>query len=128
LDEVREGKDWRITASHDGYEKRFGVRHQRTIAVHTGGFLIEDRLLGGARMAAIIFQFAPDLAVSIDDDSCLVWRDGEKVAAFSFDSAGHIAVGRGLVSPAFGTKLEAPRLVWTGEVDKCGARVRVTQL
>jgi hypothetical protein len=122
LEEAREGADWRVTASHDGYEKRFGVRHQRTIAAHEGGFRIEDRLLGGARKAEIVLQLAPDLAVKVDGAVCRISRGGRPLAAVFFESRGGVSVGGGRISPAFGIRLVAPRLVWTGEVDERGAR------
>ena len=40
------GRDWVITARHDGYARRFGVEHERTLRRVDGGFAIEDRLIG----------------------------------------------------------------------------------
>lgn len=39
-------RDWVITARHDGYARRFGVEHERTLRSVDGGFAIEDRLIG----------------------------------------------------------------------------------
>jgi len=44
--EFSRGRDWVVTARHDGYARRFGVEHQRTLRRIEGGFAIEDRLIG----------------------------------------------------------------------------------
>lgn len=41
-----DARDWVITARHDGYARRFGVEHERTLRRVDGGFVIEDRLIG----------------------------------------------------------------------------------
>ncbi len=121
---------WRLTASHDGYQAAFGVRHRRSITAEQGAILIRDQLIGpGApRAAEIAFQFASGLEVEIVDGVCQVAEEGKAVAALRFSQAGRLAVfagaaprdGGGWVSPVFGSKIPAPRLVWTGYVGEDG--------
>jgi hypothetical protein len=125
LDEADEGAPWRIAASHDGYQKRFGVRHQRSISEAGGGFWIEDRLLGGEREAEIVFQLAADLAVEIDGAVCRISRADRPIAILSFASSGALSLRQGAVSPAFGVKVNAPRIVWVGQIAATGARVSI---
>ena len=118
LEEVRDGPAWRITASHDGYEKRFGVRHRRSVAAHQGGLLIEDQLLGATREAEIAFQLAPGLEARVDGAQCHVANADRALATFSFKNPGDVLLHDGVVSPGFGVKRSAPRLVWHGTLDE----------
>jgi hypothetical protein len=60
--------------------------------------------------------------VKFDGAVCKISRGGHPFATLSFESHGCVSVGGGHISPAFGIKVVAPRLVWTGEVDERGAR------
>ena len=120
LEEVREEPDWRITASHDGYEKRFGIRHRRSISACQGGLLIQDRLLGDAREAEIVFQLAPGLDARVDGADCHVAIQDRALAAFSFKNRGRVSLRDGAVSPRFGMKRSAPCLIWQGRLDESG--------
>src|SRR5581483_7488474 len=126
LEEVRDGPDWRITASHDGYEKRFGVRHRRSFAAHESGLLIRDRLLGDAREAEISFQLAPGLDALVDGTQCHVASQNRALATFSFKNPGSVSLRDGVVSPRFGVKRSAPRLVWRGRIDETGVSTIVS--
>lgn len=132
LDRVETGEAWSLTARHDGYLKRFGVEHVRQVSAAVDGLVIEDKLLGaGAPLdAEVIFQFAPGLAVAPDDGLWMVRRDGTTVLALMFSELGEVSVAKGgrapgeggWVSPNFGTKLPAPRLVWRGRLPAAGLR------
>lgn len=126
LEETREDSDWRITASHDGYERRFGTRHQRTVAADNRGILVKDCLTGAPREAEIAFQLAADLSARTDGQTCRIARTGRDIAAITFDTPGTLALEEGAVSPAFGVKTAAPRLTWRGPVGKKGVCVILT--
>jgi hypothetical protein len=63
--------------------------------------------------------------VEVEGAVCGISRAGRPIATFAFDSPGALTLGRGAVSPAYGVKLSAPRIVWTGEVAAGGARVTI---
>lgn len=85
-----EGQSFR--ASHDGYRRRLGVIHERTLALRTdGGELVGiDRLIADAgtpaQPAALRFHLHPDIAAMHDDKGrlVLVLPDGNRWA-FSAD-------------------------------------------
>ena len=61
LEHATGGLDWAISAHHDGYRKRFGLKHHRRVSSTATGIAIEDRLVGAAVSALeteVIFQFA----------------------------------------------------------------------
>lgn len=125
LEDVREGADWRITASHDGYQRRFGVRHQRTISGSQNRLFIEDRLLKTGRDAEIVFQLSPGLDAELKGMECCVARAGNELAAIVFKTPGRAILQESAVSPAFGVKLKAPRILWRGRVDERGAKTHI---
>lgn len=100
-----------ITASHDGYAKRFGVVHRRQVKETPNGFDIIDQLVGTKPSGdvEIAFLLAPDLDISLDASRVLVRRDGilevtlvaPEGAAIEFVKSDQLS-GRGLYSPGFG--------------------------
>ncbi|MDP1730128.1 MAG: alginate lyase family protein [Devosia sp.] len=133
LDEVRDGDNWFAAASHDGYEKRFGVRHQRTLEKVPEGLAITDRLFGSGapQVAEVPFQLAPDLRAELDGRMVSVSRAGAPVVRLEFPSprivmaAGGEPGAGGWVSPGFGLKLPSVRISWRGPVGPDGVRVSV---
>lgn len=124
--------DWLLCARHDGYAARFGAMHQRTLARHTDGILVTDQLLGKAHGAEIVFQLASDLATRQEKDVVTVLRQGEPLLVLRFpDPAIDIRAGGehpgqgGWVSPRFGDRRPAERIVWRGTVDEQGASVDI---
>jgi hypothetical protein len=125
--------DWRLTARHDGYQARFGVRHERTVARDGDALTVTDRLRGGARRAEIVFQLAPDLNAILVGTTVTAHRAGEPLLALTLPpgeitiaSGGDIPGQGGWVSPHFGVKLPAPRIAWRGEVGEAGVASRLT--
>lgn len=124
LEEVSEGPNWSVTAAHDGYESRFDAVHRRRIFATPDGFAIHDRLTGaGSRTAEITFQLPPDCDARLVGGRVLIGRAGEAIATLSWAQPGNIAIRSGgeigdggWYSPAFGLKVEAPRLTWRGPV------------
>ena len=68
IDWSMEGPDrWSLTARHDGYRRRFGCDHERTVRQRgPGRFEVVDRLVGGRvpRPVEIGFLAAPGLCVT----------------------------------------------------------------
>ncbi len=124
-----------LRMSHDGYLRRFGRRHQRTVAILAGQLAVTDQLMGGPPIEAeIVFQLAPGLAVEQAGKSVLVRRGGERLLRLDFPSDGiTIAMGEdrpdgGWVSPAFGERLPAARLSWRGPVGEGAVTTWLTPL
>ncbi len=124
--------DWRVTASHDGYRQRFGLVHERSLARTADGLVISDRLIGGGEVeAGVSFQLAPGLEARVDEQEVMVSRAGAPIVVLGFERGavrveqGGAGVGGGWVSPAFGEKVPANRIVWTGRVGPAGREVRV---
>jgi uncharacterized heparinase superfamily protein len=122
--------DWRLSARHDGYRRRFGVLHQRTISHQADSILVTDRLHGGTQVAEIVFQLAEGLIASRNHDLVKITRGGEPLMAIRFpDSAITVASGGvepgagGWVSRRFGERAAAERIAWRGKVDGAGVDV-----
>ncbi|MDC9826311.1 alginate lyase family protein [Devosia sp. ZB163] len=132
LEQHEPGERWRLVGSHDGYRKRFGVIHQRSLVRTDDGFTITDRLLGSDRglPAQLTFQLAPDLRAHVEGQTALVQCDGAAIVSLAFDE-GELSVqrggelGGGWVSPQFGLKVEADRITWNGAVGEVGRQVAI---
>lgn len=117
---------WRVEAEHDGYEQLSGYRHRRRVAaVGPGAIEITDQLVGagGVERVEIGFLFAPDLAVSATGGAWVATAGGRTVLRLRHEGGlkGWVERGmespkRGWYSPAFGLKVPAPRLVFTGKL------------
>lgn len=131
LDERIEGAEWRLRASHDGYQGRFGKRHERMLAAAADGIHIVDRLIGpgGAADAEVTFQLAAELKAKVDGKAVSVTGARGTVLrivcpddAVSIARGGEEASGGGWVSPSFGTRQPADRISWRGRVGEEGVR------
>jgi hypothetical protein len=129
------GPDWRLTARHDGYQLRLGVRHERSVAREGDAIAVTDRLRGGAREAEIVFQLAADLDAAAMDSTVTVRRAGTPLLVLTLPpgeiaitSGGDLPGQGGWVSPRFGLKLPAPRVAWRGEVGEAGVVTRLTPI
>jgi hypothetical protein len=128
LETASGGENWSIVASHDGYQKRFGADHRRTLSSTQDGFAIRDELTGASSLEAeIVFQLAPKWNARVKDGTVGLSRGGETIATLSFKAPGEIAIKAGgdigeggWYSPAFGTKVEAMRIRWRGIVPPDG--------
>ncbi|WP_423067000.1 heparinase II/III family protein [Devosia sp. CN2-171] len=135
LDESGNEPNTWLRMSHDGYLKRFGRRHQRTIEIHPGRIAVTDQLLGGPPLdAEIVFQLAPGLVAEADGSSVLVRRNEDRLLRLDFPSS-HIAIAigedrpdGGWGSPRFGQKLPAARLSWRGPVGEGAVTTWLTPL
>jgi len=128
LESASGGENWNIVARHDGYRKRFGADHRRTLSSTQDGFAIRDELTGTPNLEAeIVFQLAPEWDAQVKDGAVLISRGGETIATLFFKEPGDIAIKAGgdigeggWYSPAFGKKLEATRISWRGVVPPDG--------
>lgn len=135
LDDARAGADWLLRASHDGYQRGFGVTHERIVAATDDGFSVRDRLIGtiSPLPVEIVFQLAPSGEAAIDGSSVVVRPAQGAPVVLHFDTPGEIFLrrggelgsGGGWVSPAFGVKSAAWRIAWRGRIAGSGTLVRV---
>lgn len=129
------GPDWSIEAEHDGYEKRFGVRHIRRVAAAEGGFAVTDRLSGTTDQPVEIVWQLPAGATATETGQGIEIADGQgPLARLVLPEGGRVEIREGQgdqpgqggwVSPRFGVKVPAPRIAWTGAVPEAGVTSRV---
>jgi hypothetical protein len=116
-----------VVAEHDGYLKRFGVRHRRSVSMCSEGRIrIVDELIGGSAdlHVQISFLVNPDLTVRIDHgkgSSIIVEEAGRPVVELSHEGPlkpqiafGDGETGRGWVSPSFGKLRAAHQIMFEG--------------
>jgi uncharacterized heparinase superfamily protein len=133
LDSAVGGSDWHVTASHDGYWKRFRCIHRRTLSATASGFSIHDAVVGDHdQPVEISFQLPPSAHAEVERDSVDIYCGGDRLARLSFSHAGAVRciVGGspndgGWFSEGFGMKLPAPRIVWMGKMPAQGLVTRV---
>lgn len=123
LVERRSSQDWSLMAEHDGYRRRFGTIHQRTIERQGNEIVIADALPERGQTAEIVFQLAGGLVAEQAGMEVHVRRNGVLLLSIAFAtdditiaSGGEIPGDGGWVSPRFGQKTPAPRVVWRGHV------------
>ncbi|MDB5555538.1 MAG: heparinase [Rhizobium sp.] len=123
--------DWNLRARHDGYRRRFGVVHERMLTHNAESVDVTDRLLGGTYMSEIVFQLAPELATRQEGAVVTVYEDDRPLLKILFPSdavtisRGGRNPGDGWVSPRFGVKIPADRVIWRGEVGENGVVTRL---
>ncbi|TIM99367.1 MAG: heparinase, partial [Mesorhizobium sp.] len=135
LVESEPGTHWKLRARHDGYKSRFGVVHQRTVTHQADGIVVSDQLLGGRRVAEIVFQLSAGLGTDRDENTVTVLRGDEPLIAMRFpDAAVDIRAGGdapgqgGWVSPRFGVRQPAERIAWRGEVGEDGIEIHLAAI
>ncbi|RWK68382.1 heparinase II/III-family protein [Mesorhizobium sp.] len=135
LVESEPGTHWKLRARHDGYRSRFGVAHQRTVTRQADGIVVTDQLLGGRRVAEVVFQLAAGLGTDREENTVTVLRGDEPLIAMRFpDAAVDIRAGGdapgqgGWVSPRFGARQPAERIAWRGEVGEDGIEIHLAAI
>lgn len=132
LDETHPGEAWRWRASHDGYLHSRGLRHERTVHALPDGYRISDALLGPGRdrRASVVFQLGLGLQAKPIEGGFRVYRGAELMLCLHFRAPGALQCERGgepgqggWVSPRFGVREPADRIVWTGVLPAEGAVV-----
>ena len=120
-----------VSAEHDGYLKRFGVRHRRRVSMSDKGRItIADELIGGSDPLPVQISFLvnPRLSVRLNDErrnSILVEDAGRPIVEFSYDRAlapqiafGDGDTGKGWASPSFGRLDPAYQISFEGILSK----------
>lgn len=134
LDKIQSGPEWKVYASHDGYEERYGLRHQRILEVNSNGFSVIDKFLHGkSSEAEIVFQLADNCSADIDGQNVLVLQAGKRILELYFNtegiittkSGGELGDGGGWISPEFGRKIPAVRVSWKGIIPEEGIRTDI---
>jgi hypothetical protein len=116
-----------VVAEHDGYLKKFGVMHRRSVSMSDAGKItIVDELIGELRPLPVQISFLinPGLRAQLDDRgrrSILVQADGRAIAEFKCDgmlepriALGEGETGRGWMSPSFGRLDAAHQILFEG--------------
>jgi len=107
---------WWVAGAHDGYRKRFGVRHVRKIKRLPAGLALEDRADGARRPvgATIRFLCAPGLAMDRDRDAVTIRGRRGLLCRLVPPPGFAAAVAAAKYSPCFGQLVPAQQLVLTG--------------
>jgi len=121
LETGRGGEEWRLAGSHDGYLKRFGLRHRRVLEASKDGLSIIDELVGGVPRTDIAIRLLVSPACSLEprSDGMVLSLGGKPRLLVSPDASGELEwraggdIGEGgWASPCFGEKVPAAQLVW----------------
>lgn len=117
----------RVVGEHDGYRRRFGVTHRRTLDADANGFALIDELLGRERDVEAGFLFHPDVALDSDGRGFVASIDGRAVMRAEFYGASRIEVERpgdqtAWYSAGFGIKMATTRLAVRGRAGE-GRRI-----
>jgi uncharacterized heparinase superfamily protein len=132
---------WRVDGAHDGYRKRFGVRHIRRISRTRAGVVIEDRLTGARRplAAALRFLCHPKAEIAINSNKITISGQHGPLCRITPPSGFHARIADSLHSECFGRVAAIHQLVFEGElieepaitqielVDPTAARAKVLQ-
>lgn len=123
------GPDWSVTGVHDGYLRRFGVRHERRLARSPAGLALADRLDGASPLLPVEIRFLlpPDLALSRQDGGVVVSDASGALCRIRPPSGFGTTLVRGedaVHSTAFGHLAPAQRIVFFGML---GADEAVTE-
>ncbi|MCC2098004.1 MAG: alginate lyase family protein [Hyphomicrobiales bacterium] len=119
-----------VRGEHDGYVKRFGVRHQRGILLSGGDIHVRDMLSGraGASEVEIAFLCAPDIEIEERSGRLILYRceaaTRETVAAITIPNGfsaqiirGRDEDARGVYSPRFGELADTSHIVLRGRLE-----------
>jgi hypothetical protein len=121
-----ESNDWNLAVEHDGYKKRYGVVHRRTVAARGAALELTDSLDGKAEASlpvALHFLLHPDVTARIDNGAVVVEKAG--LALLRLDAPGGLTLElcrgsetpkRGWYSPCFGVKQPATLVRCSGLV------------
>lgn len=82
-----------IITNHDGYKKKFGVMHQRSLSSDKNSVIIEDFLVGEKLDGKAFFHFAPELEIELNgdelvfDDIFLKWKGAKSISIKEYEFA-----------------------------------------
>jgi hypothetical protein len=124
LDHAADAPQWSLSASHDGYLRRYSLRHRRTLSRIGESLSIADSLEGPIpHRAEIVFQLGAGLTTSTDGNIVTILSGNNPVLTIQFPSA-DVTISSGTTSPEsggwvssrFASKHPAPRIAWRGMV------------
>jgi Heparinase II/III-like protein/Heparinase II/III N-terminus len=123
------GRDsaWWAAGEHDGYQKRFGVRHVRAVRRLPSGFAIEDCLTGHHRPLAVTLRFlcGPGIEAALDgDDVTIRGRRGE-LCRIAPPRGFCATIAAAQFSPCFGQLAPTHQLVFAGDLSDEAALTRI---
>ncbi len=136
-------ENWRVLAEHDGYRRRFGLVHVRSVHGDETGYLIADRLEGTAKAepleASGRFIIAPNAAPEAGDGGRvrihLGGRPQLELAFFTGREESGVPLPAHLetvsVSEQFGTRMDSHAVAWklpAAEVRKSSVITRISVL
>ncbi|HEY5048988.1 MAG TPA: alginate lyase family protein [Rhizomicrobium sp.] len=114
-------------AENNGYERRYGLRHRRTVSRTADRlFLVEDQLIGRAKRAGlrwrIGFLVGPSVNVETDRGTALLQtRNGRRLSLVLEEPPAAVwRIEKTTCSPAFNTQCETIRLEASGIVPTNG--------
>jgi hypothetical protein len=117
---------WSVEGEHDGFLRRFGVRHRRRLSRSGGAAIaVTDRLVGGVAPLPVEIGFlvAPDLQLEADGSGWTVADGARRLLTIAHDGplsgtieAGAVEPMRGWVSERFGAMRSCHRLTFRGEL------------
>ena len=125
LSGVRQGEWWSVSGEHEGYRRRFGVTHRRTVSREPTGFAVTDELVGASRAlpVKIAYLVAPDCKVRHEGDRLHLTSGDQALLQISIPAGFRVQIvrgeregGRGLHSPAFGELVVASQIVLSAEL------------
>ena len=107
---------WWIAGAHDGYKKRFGVRHVREVRRLPGGIALEDRLAGSHRPLAATLRFlcAPGVEITCEGDAVTIRGRRGMLCRVVPPSGFAATIAAAQYSPCFGQLVPVRQLVLSG--------------
>lgn len=132
-DEARgPGQSWAVAGSHDGYRRRFGIRHRRGIAREADAIVVTDRLIGSSGPTPVEIHFLLPRTLEAIAEPCgvtVTWG-GTSLCRIEPPDGFTVAIRRGgaenaVRSPRFGEIEDAQRIVMSGTLASGSARTRI---
>jgi uncharacterized heparinase superfamily protein len=123
------GRDsaWWVTGEHNGYQKRFGVRHVRTVRRLPNGIAIEDCLTGDRKPLAVTLRFlcGPDIEVALDGDDVSIRGRHAELCRIAPPHGFCATIAAAQYSPRFGQLAPTHQLVFAGELSDEAALTQI---
>jgi uncharacterized heparinase superfamily protein len=121
------GPEWWVTAAHDGYRRRFGVRHIRQVSRTPTGYAVEDRLDGHNRPLPVGLRYLchPDVTVAIEGGTVTISGKSGLLCRITPPKGFSVEIGQTLHSQRFGHVAPAPQLVFAGQLADDAAKTMI---
>jgi uncharacterized heparinase superfamily protein len=121
------GPEWWVSGAHDGYRRRFGVRHVRQVSRTAAGYAIDDRLDGSRQPLPVTLHFLchPEVSVAIEGGSVAISGKCGVLCRITPPKGFSAEIGQTLHSQRFGHIAPAPRLVFAGQLADDAAKTMI---